>query len=85
MGGDRGSGNEGERQVRTLRYTATRSFPRIVDEQGYTLSRIAREVGKSRGFVSLVARGKRTVGEEEARQIARFFRLPLDVLFQANE
>ena len=67
------------------RYTATRAFPHIVEEQGYKLSRIAREVNRSIGFMSLVSRGKRTVGEEEAQVIARFFRLPLDVLFQANE
>jgi transcriptional regulator with XRE-family HTH domain len=71
--------------VRTLRYTAAEALPRIIERQGYKISAVAQDLGKTRGFVSLVVRGKRTVAEEDAERIARFFRLPLDVLFVPKE
>ena len=80
-----GSGSRRREEVRGTRYIAATVLPRIVDEQGYKLTAIAAEIGRTRGYVSLVVRGKRTVGEEDARKFARFFRLPLDVLFRPNE
>lgn len=67
--------------MRTIRYVAAEAVPRILDRQGYKASAIADHLGRSRGFVSLVVRGKRTVSEEDARRIAQFVRLPMDVMF----
>ena len=67
--------------MRTIRYTAAAVLPRILDQQGYKPSAIADHLGRSRGFVSLVVRGKRTIGEEDARKLSQFLRLPMDVIF----
>lgn len=68
-----------------IRYVAAEALPRIIDRQGYKTSAIADELGRTRGFVSLVVRGKRTVGEEDAGKIAQFVRLPVDVIFVPKE
>lgn len=70
-------------EVRYLRYTATQ-LGRVIERQGIKKSVIAREIGKSGTFLSLVIRGERTIGQEDAERIATFFRLPLDVLFKES-
>lgn len=72
-------------EVRVIRYIAAEALPRIIDRQGYKISAIAEDLGRTRGFVSLVVRGRRTVGEQDAQRIAQFVRLPLDVLFLPKE
>jgi len=71
--------------VRSLRYIASEALPRILDRQGYKTSAIARELGLSRSYLSLIVKGKRPLGEDLARRIAQFVRLPVDILFMTEE
>jgi len=64
---------------------AAPSLPRIIETQGYTTSAIAKDTGKSRSYVSLIVRGKRPVKADDAERIARFLRLPLDIIFMEEE
>lgn len=64
-----------------LRYTATQ-LGRVIERQGIKKSVIAREIGRSATFLTLVIRGERTIGKEDAERIATLFRLPVDVLFK---
>ena len=69
--------------MRHLRYVATQLKP-VLDRQGVKSGSIAKEIGLSPSLLSMVIRGERTLGKEDAEKIANVFRLPIEMLFRAE-